>query len=1300
MMRKIKAVLLMLALVAVTAGITFAGTNTALLVIDGDSYLAHQAVANMALPEGVTVKVFCVSDLEKEPEKARQYLLSCPMFIVDVMSPELSDFVVDNDLLVNHTVYALRGSGNDDALKAKGFIFEPQVSGYFDYLDGANIQNMLLRALNLSYDNAIAYGPVLVKPENGIYHPQAPELCTDYATFKAWEQTRPDYNPDLPCLGLMFFSSSLVDGQREAFDELIYKLEAGGFNVLPVFGKDHILINSILLDEKREARVDAILAFSLKFYMSLDDNLKQDIMALDVPIFNAINLYSHTIESWRESPQGIAPLDVVWTIATPEITGVIEPTPIMGKIEEQYPQSGGRVYRYEVIPGMTERLIPRIHNWIKLRAMGNADKKVAIMYYNHSAGKQNVGASYLNVFRSLEEILAAMGQAGYQMPEGMPLDEAAIQAQVLKSGRNIGSWAPGELDELLASKQVLRLPVTQYKTWFAQLPADFQAKVLEQWGAPEDSDIMIKDGYIIIPMVRAGNIVLLPEPARGMSDDPMKLYHDPVLYPHHQYIAAYLWLQYGFKADAMVHLGTHATYEWLPGKQAGLSLSCPPEVMITDIPNVYPYIVDDVGEGIQAKRRGRGVIIDHLTPVLVQAESYGEYAEIRQLCKDLQQAESFDAQTARVYRSRVTELALELGLDKDLELDGVETDADIAAISDYLEHMEAGYIPYGVHTFGRSPVEELTAETAKAVVAQNPALKMADVGRRIKDSGLREMDMFLRALAGRYVPPAEGNDPVRNPDAVPTGSNFYGISPSRLPTKAAWELGQQAADQIISQYVAENGTYPEKVAVVLWAVEALRNEGLNEATILALIGVEPVWSPSGQVTGTQPIPGGLLGRPRVDVAIDISGLYRDLFPDKVLFIDAAIRQAAVQDDIENFISQNDAKIKQSLLEQGFSEADAGRFSRARIFSETPGAYGNRVSELTSASGLWEDDAAIADVFLTHTGYAYGNDFWGAPAEQALVENLKDAQVAWHSSSSAVYGLMDNDDMYMYLGGLSLAIRNVSGEAPRTLIADQRTLGAVKMESLSKQIGQEMRARYLNPKWIEGMMAENYAGARAMSNYVEYLWGWQVTTPDSVDETYWEQTYAVYVEDKYDMGLKEFLDENNPWAYQSMTARMLETTRKGYWEASDVQQQTLAAEYVMSVLNRGLACCDHTCNNPQFHQMVVNLVSLPGVMSPELVAEFKLAVEVAGQQSLEDMVAEREQLLQDLGEMRQQQENQAVSEESAELESVKGLKMEKVDDMAEKTSITSSGVEWFAAVCVLVVVVLFFIGLTRKRKLHL
>jgi cobaltochelatase CobN len=1269
------------------------GGRLSLLVTDSDSYMVQKAVGDLDLPEGLEARAFCLRDLAESEESAR-FLDQSRIVIVDVMDDDLSGHVLGRGLVGRARVLALRGSKDDEALVAQGIEFNPEISAYFDNLGSRNVANMVRRALSLELAPDLAYGPVEEEPQDGLYHPRAGRVFGTAEEFLAWA----GHDPARPTLGLMFFSTYLIEGQRESLDRLIGKLEDSGLNVMPVFSHDQTVLENFLLDPSGKPRVSAIMSFGLKFYVSYDEGIRKALASLDVPVFNVLKLYSQTLDEWRASPQGVAPLDVVWNLDNPEVSGAIEPTVLMAKVEERL-DNGALAFRYELLDDQLGNLLGRIHAWIRLRAMPNPEKRVAIVYYNNSRGKQNVGASYLNVFRSLEGLAGSLAAAGYGLPPDLVLSEETIRDLVLKGGRNVGSWAPGELEDLMASGQAELLPVARYREWFSELPGEFQEKVLAQWGRPEDGGPMIRDGNIVIPMVRAGNVVMLPEPARGEVDDPMKLYHDLEMQPHHQYVAVYLWLRHAFGAHAVIHLGTHATHEWLPGKQSGLSVSCAPVVLGTDIPNIYPYIMDNIGEGLQAKRRGRAVVIDHLVPLLVEAESGKEYQRLRELLAAHGQAARVEASTAPLYMEEIASLVSSLGLDGELGLNLADP-GSLPALSQYLEYLDTATIPYGLHTLGVSPTGPALADMAGAILKGGGGKSRARLEDDLLASGPAETQAILAALEGRYVRPGEGNDPVRNPEALPTGRDFYGLSPAYMPTRAAWGLGQEAARQIIADYLAEKGEYPDKVAVVLWAVESLRNEGLNEATVLALIGVEPVWNGAGRLMGSRPIPARVLGRPRVDAMVDVSGLYRDLFPDKVIFLDQAFRQAAAQDDLDNFVRQNDRKNLEALIAGGFSEEEAGRFSRARIFSEAPGAYGNRVSELVSASGIWEDRGAIPEVFKTHTAFAYGADLWGEPAREALDLNLSGAKVAWHSVSSSLYAALDNDDVFMYLGGLSSAIESMTGQAPETLLADQRQAGQVAMTRIARFLGQEARTRYLNPKWIEGMMADDYAGAQEMAHYVEYLFGWQVTTPEEIPEGLWDETYAVYVEDRHDLGLAEFMDRENPWAFQSLTGRMLESVRKGFWEAPQEARERLSRDYAMSVITRGIACCDHTCNNPQFHQMVLNIVSLPGVMSPELVAEFKMAVERAGLASLEDMVGQREELLRNLSSRSQEQSQSGAhagpQAPDSELQSVRGLKMEKVS-LDEETSLPSSGVEWTASVFVLALIVLLYLGLRGKRR---
>ena len=1310
---------------------TLLGGQISFLACDSDTYLINKALKSLQLPKGISVKYFSKEDIRKESParqcqalaggSVRDFIAASEVVIVDVMIKELTEYLINETDFTRKRLYAIRGSRDDEGLKRKGFIFDPDIQEYFKNLSTANIQNMIYRVANIEFDKKIPYSEVKKMPYIGIYHPRSRELFTEIEEYMIWYKGRKGYVKSKPWIGINLYSSSLIEGQVERINYLIGKLEDEGFNIIAGFGKDIEVITRFFMDKNKKSRVDLIVAFSLKFYSALNEQVRATLKEINTPIINAINLYSNTIAEWEKDPIGIQPMEVVWTLANPEISGLIEPSVLTGKVRQYDRKSGKYLFIHKPIKENIELLIARLKKWIQLKKKKNKYKRVAILYYNHSQGKQNVGASYLNVFRSLEFILQRMKEEGYQVTIDGQLNEGEIKDLILKCGRNIGSWAPGELERMLEDKKVIHLPVATYKEWFVGLPEAFKDNVIKQWGKVEDSSIMIKNGEFIIPGITLGNVFAMPEPSRGWGDDPMKLYHSPTLYPHHQYIAAYLWLKNEFKADAMIHLGTHATHEWLPGKQAGLSPSCPPEVLITDIPNIYPYIVDDVGEGIQAKRRGRGVIIDHLIPALKQAGLYHEYSRLYDMISDYNQAVAIGSQTASGKLEKIKKVIKETGLHKDLHTrlptpgtggQVIEFDEDaLEKIEHYLLEIRENFMPYGLHTFGISPEGEALRDTVKAISKRNSQAREEEVKKGLVDSGPREIDHLIKAFEGGYIPSGEGNDPIRNPGAIPTGKNFFGFNPDKIPCPEAWDLGKKAAQQIIDRSLKERGQYPEKVAIVLWATETIRNEGINESTILYLMGLKPKWDKTGRVTGTKVIPGRKLNRPRIDVLMNPSGLYRDLFPNMILFLDKAVQKAALQTDIENLISKHNTQIKARLVVSGMDEERAELLSKIRIFTEKPGSYGTGVSEMTGASGFWESDDEIVKVYENRVGYAFGLGKWGEEAKELFKENLKGVDVATHSISSNIYGTMDNDDVFQYLGGLSLAVKKESGKFPDTLITMQRIPDRVEVEDIGRTIGRELRSRYLNPKWIEGMKKEDYAGAREMSKFVEYMWGWQVTVPSAIDKTKWKQTYDVYVEDKYGLEMKDFFNRANPWAYQSIAARMLESIRKGYWKADKNIKIKLSVDYAMSVVEKGIACCHHTCNNPILNQMVVNIISLPGIMSPEMVEKFKLAIEQAMGKALAEQVKARKELQKKLTEgfIKKAQsadqnvskvdpdQQKQISKEGTESKMVEGFKMEEVKAKDETADISSSGVQWFASLFVILIIGLAIYGAKRHHS---
>lgn len=1280
------------------------------LISESDTYLVQRAIDGLRLPEGLKLLVLTPTEIQRD-NATRDRVAGAEIVLVDVMVKALTDFLGEGATIAQKRVYALRTSRDDGSLKKAGYLFDEAVRTYYQYPSVKNIRNLVYRIASQEFDGSIKYEEPERLPELGAYHPEADSAFESVSEYLGWYRGRDGFDADAGWVAVMLFPTYVTEGHVAPVNYLIRRIEAEGLNALPVFGEAHRVIDEFLMDEKRKPRADVAVAFSLKFRSSLDEKLNAALVAMDIPVLNALDLYYNTIPEWRGDRRGLLPTEVAWAISTPEISGLIEPSVLMGRDREPAGNTGPAFFSHRAVEDNVEHLIPRLKRWIALRKKPNREKRIAILFYNHAQGKQNIGASYLNVFASLEQILKRMAAEGYGIEQREELDDAAIRDLILKYARNIGSWAPGELEKLCQQDKVVRVAMDTYRGWFSKLPEGYRSEVVRQWGDPEKSEIMATGGDFIVPAVILGNVVLMPEPSRGWIDDPVKLYHSPIVYPHHQYTAAYLWIRNVFQADAMIHLGTHATHEWLPGKQAGLTPGCPPEVLLTDLPNIYPYIVDNLGEAVQAKRRGRGVVVDHLTPAVREAGLYHEYRRLFAMLSAYSQATAAGSETAEAQLEEIGKLVGKMGIDRDLGLEALDTDA-LEQVEHYLLEIKTDFMPYGLHTFGVAPEGPALDDTVSSIVKQNKSAQVEPVRQTIIDSGPAEIERLIRGLDGRYIPPGEGNDPIRNPRAVPTGRNLYGFDPARIPSAAAFDLGRRAAEEIIRRSLKEKGKYPEKVAVILWATETFRNGGVNESTILHLMGLEPTWDRVGRISGVRPVPGAVLKRPRIDVLINPSGLYRDSFPNLLVYLDEAVQKAAALQDIENLIRKHSEGIRNRLTDQGMPREQAEALSRVRIFSEAPGAYGTGVSETASASGIWESDDEIAKVFVNHVGFAFGGGQWGNSARDVLRENLKGVDTAVHSLSSNIYGAMDNDDVFQYVGGLSLAVRKERGEAPDTLMTLQRTANKVGVENVSRTLGRELRARYLNPKWIEGMRKEGYAGAREMQNFTEYMWGWQVTIPAAIDEAKWREVYEVYVEDKYSQGIKKFLNEKNPWAYQAMTAWMLESVRKGYWKADDATTQRLAEEYATSVIEQGATCCCHACNNPLLNQMVSLILSQPGVLGTgrkEKSERFEEAIKKVTWQTLGQQIEERKKLQktlqdgfgldvssgEDLASQDQRKSPDRISQKAEKPTPVDGFKMEVLNTL-DGDSESSPEVRWHVYLVPLIVVILLALGALVRR----
>jgi cobaltochelatase CobN len=1131
-----------------------------------------------------------------------------------------------------------------------------------EYHDNGGYTNMenWIRGIGVTLEGAyIEYAPALLPsiPDHGIYHPDAfPMIFENITKYIAW-YTDHGYNASAPTIGII--ANELVQDRIYYSTEnaIIRYLESKGCNVIYTTKEvcsqdmDHFIMDGNVL-------VDSIISLNA-FYLNYD-NQEQGVEYLksyNVPVLKGVLDPYSTPDMYNVSQRGLDLMSIAFQVTQPEIDGCIDYVWIAGKVNDP---ATGRTY-YEPVMPQVDWLCDRAISWANLGRTNNADKKVSILYYNHEGGKDNIGASYLDISSSFTLLLEQMRMAGYNtgsdaIPNGSEFIGLFIES------RNVGLWAPGELENVVNSGNVTLVAVDEYLSWYNNLPVSMRTEVEARWGeAP--GNIMVYKGNFVIPTLQFGNINFIPQPARARLSDESLIYHNKSIPPNHQYLATYFWINNIYDADAIIHFGTHGTQEWLPGKEVGLWRYDYPSIMVDDTPVVYPYIMDNVGEGTQAKRRGNAVIIDHLTPPIVDAGIYGDLATMHEKIHNYEAAAGGnDIAMMALYRNSTIELYKNLTFEHDLDVtpDELRKMADNefknfigSTVHDYLHKLQSTSMPLGLHTFGVAPENEKQVCMVKSMLcsdfiehivnvipkdtgdeedwedaanvyaiellnatllnrttvstAQLEVLNLTDpnitedLNLALDYSALlgqttHETDQVLHALNAGYIEPGPGNDPVRNPETLPTGRNFYSFDQRKFPDEETAVMGEILADEMVQQYyTAHNNTYPDKVTFVLWSVETMRHRGLVEAQIYSLLGVEPVRS-RGLLTGFKVIPPENMNHPRIDVVITTSGLYRDTFPYQIELIDEAVRTVAALNEAseKNYIRRNSLKMENTLITSGYNNTAAQMFSQSRIFSESPGSYGTGLPGAVTASETWESDHKLADLYISRMSSIYGLDNWGESYEDVFRMNLKDIDAAIHSDSSNLFGVIDNDDYYQYLGGIGLAVRSLTGEDPEMYVANLESMDNPRVIILNEAFRTELRARYFNPKWTSGMMEYDYSGAREFAKFTEHMWGWDVMTPDMVTDSDWDEMYNIYVSDKYDLGTKEFFNTSNPYAYQSMTARMLETTRKGYWDASDEVIRNLAKEYVESVVENGVTCCHHTCGNPLLDEYVQGLLSVAGV----------------------------------------------------------------------------------------------------------
>ena len=1042
-------------------------------------------------------------------------------------------------------------------------------------------------------------------------------------------ELRQNWREGLPVVPLIFYRALYLSGNLNAIDDMVFGLQEAGLNPLPIFAaslKDPVSQATIttLLDQAQDAEIYPLgcVLNTTGFAASNPGGARaaspfdlHELMVLQVVLSGGNR------EAWLENTWGLGARDIAMNVALPEVDGRVLTRAISFKgLAERDEDCQCDLVTYQPEADRIEFVASLAQRWAWLKTQPDWSKHVAIVMANYPNRDGRIGNGVgLDTPAGVVTTLRAMHGAGFEVDD-IPEDGNALVDRIKAGPTNA-------FDEAHIEGAEHTLSIEDYRAFFATLPETVRERITQQWGAPEDDPFMRGDLHFAIPVVMCGDVAVGLQPARGYNIDPEKTYHDPDLVPPHGYLAFYAWLRESFDADAVIHFGKHGNLEWLPGRALALGADDFPEVALGPMPHLYPFIVNDPGEGTQAKRRAGAVIIDHLTPPLTRAESYGPLRDLEQLVDEYFEAAGVDPRRTKVLKRDILELCHVTGLAEDAGLrEGADEDERLATLDAYLCELKEMQIRDGLHVFGESPTDDLLnnllvalARVSRGTDGKDASLMRAlandlrlnfdpldcDMGKawsgdkpdalnnlddawrstgdtverletlalalvqgkpcdpawtntqivldEIKASlrpaveacGDAELAGILRGLRGQFVEPGPSGAPTRGrPEVLPTGRNFYSVDTRAVPTPAAWTLGWKSASILLDAHFQEYGVWPKTIALTAWGTSNMRTGGDDIAQALALMGARPTWdAASRRVTGFEILPLDILDRPRVDVTLRISGFFRDAFPGLVDLVDSAVRAVAALDEPED---QNPlaARVRDEtaeLVTSGIDEGEALRRAAFRVFGSKPGAYGAGLQALMDEKG-WETEQDLARAYVAWGGYAYGSGAEGEARHGLFEARLRSVDAVVQNQDNREHDLLDSDDYYQFEGGAIAAVRVLSGAQPAAYHMDHSRVDVPKARTLEDEIGRVVRARVVNPKWIEGVMRHGYKGAFEMAATVDYLVSFAATAR-CVKDHHFDAVFQAYLDDPK---VLDFMRQNNPDALKEMIDRLLEAQDRGLW----------------------------------------------------------------------------------------------------------------------------------------------------------
>lgn len=1035
---------------------------------------------------------------------------------------------------------------------------------------------------------------------------------------------------DAPVVAIIFYRALVQSGQMQPVEALIETLQAEGLNPLPIFVsslKDRL--SAAVVDSLFEDFAPDIVLNATGFAISSPGGTRKSTvldkrgnMVLQV-------IFSGTPKTvWETSQQGLLARDLAMNVALPEVDGRVLSRAVSFKSAQQFDAAvEANIVTHEPDAGRVAFVARLAANWVRLRRKAPEARRVALILANYPNRDGRLGNGVgLDTPAGTVEVLRAMAGEGYPVGH-VPSDSDAFM-RLLMAGPTNAARDGREIRETLS--------LNQYKDFFKKLPNAIQAQIETRWGTPENDPFFdVERDAFALPLMKLGETLTGIQPARGYNIDPKETYHSPDLVPPHGYVAFYAYLRDVAKVDAIVHMGKHGNLEWLPGKALALSENCYPEAILGPTPHVYPFIVNDPGEGTQAKRRAGAVIIDHMTPPLTRAESYGPLKDLEALVDEYYEASGVDPRRLLRLKAQILDLVRDIGLDRDAGIhDHDDEDMALQKLDAYLCDLKEMQIRDGLHIFGLAPEGRLLTDLLVALarvprgipvslggvpgeqslqraIAQDCGLdfdpldcdmaapwtgarpeilaQVSDDNWRIAGDtveriellsarlvageadcpqdwtqtqavlqsiekhlraivtacGPSEIDGFLAAISGRFVPPGPSGAPTRGrPDVLPTGRNFFSTDSRAVPTPAAWELGRKSAELLITRFTQDHGEWPTSFGLTAWGTSNMRTGGDDIAQALALIGVKPLWDmASRRVTGYEIVPLAKLGRPRVDVTLRISGFFRDAFPEQIALFDKAVRAVGALDEEaeDNPIAARMKAEETRLIADGVDEETARRRAAYRVFGAKPGAYGAGLQALMDENG-WTGRDDLAQAWLVWGGYAYGAGEEGQAARGLLEERLRTVEAVVQNQDNREHDLLDSDDYYQFEGGMAASIENLTGAMPTLYHNDHSRPEKPVIRTLEEELSRVVRGRAANPKWIAGVMRHGYKGAAEIAATVDYLFAFAATT-NKVGNHHFEALYQAYIADRT---VHDFMADKNPAALRETAAKLNDAIARGFW----------------------------------------------------------------------------------------------------------------------------------------------------------